>query len=83
MKDRFHSKTEREISQTEEDTVISDLRDQNARLKDVIKQMSADIENIAAQNKTQVRKFELVPAKQCQSTVLRMLTILVNGRRAV
>ncbi|XP_063682970.1 coiled-coil domain-containing protein 57-like [Bolinopsis microptera] len=38
---------------TEEDTEISALRDQNTRLKDVIKQMSADIENIAAQNKTQ------------------------------
>ena len=29
------------------------LREQNARLKDVIKQMSADIENIAAQNNMQ------------------------------
>ena len=29
------------------------LREQNARLKDVIKQMSEDIENIAAQNNTQ------------------------------
>ena len=38
----------------EEDSEINALRDQNSRLKDVIKQMSSDIENIAAQNRTQV-----------------------------
>lgn len=49
--------------QPEENSELAILKDQNNRLKEVVKQMSSDFQNLAAQNRTQASYFSAMPVK--------------------
>ncbi|KAL5253420.1 hypothetical protein ACHWQZ_G013265 [Mnemiopsis leidyi] len=66
---------------------VNALREQNARLKDVIKQMSSDIENIAAQNTTQNNTQEMRPsttnANHTEKIIPETPTLLEHERESL